>query len=280
MHIPKSASAKSIRYVIKVDGAVADYSLPIDHSANQDQWVQLQTTSTAVFDLTTQGYLGLSLGTGAQEVNAGVPVAELAALDAAKFERVVDAGGDATQAEINSLTSVQQSAAWAYYQSPARDQWYISHQLGDTYMLSLATGQGGEMVWGSLASGGRVATMNFAGSSVSIASSITGSTSSSSYPAITVTGGRQLVIQGPAGVNAAQKIAGASLAADWYFFQVASTSVWYIVNIAPGPAEVYRLKLNSTNTNYDWVKISNAQWTKAFSVNSAGTSASITLRSQ
>ena len=59
---------------------------------------------------------------------------------------------------------------------------------------------------------------------------------------------------------------------DWYFFQVESTGIWYIIWISGANSTILRLWLNASLDNYDWKKpidgsglaIDTSNWTKEF----------------
>lgn len=169
--------------------------------------------------------------------------------------------------EVTSLTAVPQQASWVYYnyKSNSADQWYISNSSGVTYLLSGSTGYGGELVWGQIAAGNPVATVNYLAKTVSVASSALTQTSPTSYPGLTLAGGRDINVLSSRGYAAAQLVAGQNLSHAWYFFKVQSTGIWYIVNYSGADTVVYRLQLKPDNSDYDWVRISNSSWKRTLS---------------
>ena len=77
----------------------------------------------------------------------------------------------------------------------------------------------------------------------------------------------------PRSYIAAQQVGGQTMSHAWYFFQVQSTRTWYIVNLNGITTDVYRLRLNSDNSDYDWLLVSNSSWKRSFS----GTASSMTI---
>lgn len=179
--------------------------------------------------------------------------------------------GPSTSPEIASLTTVPQQASWVYYQSNTSPQWYISESAGDTYLLSGANGYSGELVWGKIANGNLVATVDYSAKTVYIAPSASAQTSATSYPGVKIYDGTNVTVTSSRGHTAAQQLDGQTLPHAWYFFKVPSTGTWYIVNTYDGTAAcgsstcVYRLGLKPDNSDYAWVLISNSSWTRSFS---------------
>ena len=170
-------------------------------------------------------------------------------------------GGD----EIASLTATPQQASWVYYQSNSTAQWYISNSSGVTYLLSGAGGYSGELVWGAIANGNPVATVDYLGKTVYVAPSASAQTSATSYPGVAIAGGRSVNVLSDRGYHAAQQVDGQTMSHAWYFFQVQSTEIWYIVNLNGTATDVYRLRLKPDSSDYDWLLISNSLWKRSFS---------------
>jgi murein DD-endopeptidase MepM/ murein hydrolase activator NlpD len=177
--------------------------------------------------------------------------------------------------EITSLTAIPQQASWVYYQSNSTAQWYISNSSGTTYLLSGAGGDSGELVWGGIANGSPVATVNYGAKTVYVGPSASSQTSATSYPGVTIAAARNLIVSSPRGYNAAQQISGQTMSHAWYFFQVQATQTWYIVNVTGTDTIVFRLRLKPDNSDYDWFQISNSSWKRSFSP--ATSSMTITL---
>lgn len=181
------------------------------------------------------------------------------------------------QSEITSLTATPQHASWVYYQSSS-GQWYISASTGETYLLSGANGIGGELVWGKIANANPVATVDYVGKTVYIAPTASAQTSASSYPGVTIAGARNVTVVSSRGYTAAQQLDGQTLPHAWYFFQVQSTGIWYIVNLNGPTTDVYRLRLKPDNSDYDWLLISNSSWTRSFSGTASNMNITLTGR--
>lgn len=188
--------------------------------------------------------------------------------------------GHSTDPEIIALTATQQQATWVYYsyRSGSTDQWYISRSSGETYLLSGAGGYGGELVWGQIANGNPVATMNYAAGTVTIASSALAQTSPTSYPGVKLSGGANITVSSSRGYSAAQLVAGQTVSHAWYFFKVQTTGTWYIVNLGGLDTQIYRLRLTSDKSNYDWFQLSSSSWKRSFLATAS--SMAITLSEQ
>jgi hypothetical protein len=159
----------------------------------------------------------------------------------------------AATAETATLLETSHSTTWAYFRNEQKEnaQWYIANSNGIVY--SLGTNSSGHAAWEQLANGTPVATVDFSTKTVSLSSSIGQMTSSGSYVTKSLVAGEaDQYIYGSRAYSNANLIAGKTLKADWYFFQVASTQKWYIIWTDNKSSQIKRLELNALKNNYNW----------------------------
>jgi len=175
--------------------------------------------------------------------------------------------------EVSTLKNTEHTISWAYYQDNLTGQWFLSNSHGVTYILSNASRNSGELVWGEVAQGANVATIDFNRKTVTLSDLIDDQTNANSYLGIPLNGtNRSIRVNSPRAYNAARSVAGRTLDLMWYFFNVESTNTWYIINIPNADSTIMRLKLNLYKNDYDWQlpkdssnnEIDTISWDKSF----------------
>ncbi len=175
--------------------------------------------------------------------------------------------------EVDSLLNSSQVTSWAYFRDPNLpwSKWYISEPYGTTYALGL--NNSGHSSWVALANQVPVANLDFLNKRVSLSSYTAAFTPHDWYWAISLVGGEGgEYVYGNTANQWANLIAGKTSNLDWYFFQVQSTGIWYIVQIAGTNSTILRLELNASKSDYDWqqplngsgVAVDTSTWTKEF----------------
>ncbi len=154
--------------------------------------------------------------------------------------------------EIHDLSNTAHMTSWAYYLDQNTNQWLISNAAGATYILSGAEGYQGELVWGEMAGGRSVATVDFAQKTVTLSTLIDDYTHSSSYKGIPLSNNPDVIVNSSRAYDAANAVAGRTLDLIWYFFRVEATGQWYIIYIPYGDATIFRLGLKNDLSDYDW----------------------------
>lgn len=282
VHVPEhGATAIAVRYKIKPDGLNNIISRPINQKnayiAFIDGWVPLEALDgTRIFSFTKNGFVGLSLGSTSSDANyagiLGVNDAtstdrhspEYVAFDAVKFESVVS-----TSSEEDTLLNTSHQTSWAYFRDPNMVKWYITDAVGLTYALGQNSKK--HSAWVSIGNGENVAALDFLSRKISVKNDT--KTSTTTYTALSLVGGEgEEWMKGSAASQWANRIEGATMPAEWYFFKVKSSGIWYIVETDRESSKIYRLNLTYDNSNYDWKRpldatggeINTSGWKKNF----------------
>lgn len=157
----------------------------------------------------------------------------------------------AQQSEIDRLLSDPHETSWGYFRDQANRKWYISNSAGITYALGQNNSH--HSSWIQLGNGQSVTSVDFNSKIVTIGTLIHYATSTTENKAISLVGGEaDQTIYGPTPHQWASYISGYNLYMDWYFFRVASSGIWYIIDIFGSTSRVLRLNLNTDKSDYAW----------------------------
>jgi hypothetical protein len=163
--------------------------------------------------------------------------------------------------ETDSLLNASHVTSWAYFRDPSKNQWYIANNGGVTYFLSANNYR--HAAWGSIAQDAPVAAIDFNLKKVLLSANTAAPTLASTFLTKSLVKGEvDEYVLGSAAKTNAELINGQSLDLDWYFFQVESTKIWYIVSIPGINAKVWRLNLSADKSNYDWKNPTNNSLTE------------------
>jgi hypothetical protein len=252
VHIPESgANASSVRYKIKPDGVTTIVSQPVNQKAHANEWVQLVATdNSSTFAFNKLGFVGLSLGSDTSDQNYALATNEAVAFDAVKFEAVQNTTTSTSgTSEADTLVGTAHETSWAYFQDEKLSNWFISNVTGVTYGLGLNSKN--HAAWVAIGDSANVAKVDFSSKKVTLNSNTY--TSPQTYQVTSLVGGEGTEwMYSNLASNWAHLIEGKTHPAKWYFFRVASSGKWYIIQIEGNNSTILSLNLTIDNSNYNW----------------------------